>query len=505
MVDSFDEYLDPDSIQLFNRYVAEEEKGKTGFYDVDEYISLIETCIVFGDMQKGQRILRKARAQYPEAVDLKLKEAELYLETDCFEKALRLLEEVENIEPYLSEIYILRGHVLKCLKKCVEARQAFLEAKDRGADELDVIIGMAETEITAGAPEKAWVYMQRMLGRSDDTIETCNRFLEMAHNGELLPQAIEFVNGLIRKNPYSIRYWRMLSELYEMAECYAKSSEADNFILAIEPEDEETLLHKFCLIPHLSYEEEQLPFFYAKIEKLARESGDKELLTSVWLRLARFYETAEADTAENYYRRLLDFSEYRQFAFFRLGVIATCMQRYEQALNLFFEALRCEEEPYAMLESPARIYRGIACACFAVGNSEEGLRYNRLAVETEPEYRNHLYVYALNACCSGNAGQLKSYILQASRDDGQDASLLFVQACLKYFIGQKEEAYGLFMQALAFDAGRLKPLVAAVPDLMQDGRIEQMCAMEDERADIDTFGGEPFAYYGPEPYMNIRS
>ncbi|MDE7072191.1 MAG: hypothetical protein K2O66_02340, partial [Bacteroidales bacterium] len=99
----------------------------------------------------------------------------------------------------------------------------------------------------------------------------------------------------------------------------------------------------------------------------------------------------------------------------------------------------------------------------------------------------------------------KSYILQASRDDGQDASLLFVQACLKYFTGQKEEAYGLFMQALAFDAGRLKPLVAAVPDLMQDGRIEQMCAMEDEGADIDTFGGEPFAYYGPEPYMNIRS
>lgn len=503
MIDSFDEYLDPDALRLFNRFVDEEEKGVNGFYDVDEYVSLIETCIIFGNMHKAQRILNKARQQYPEAVDLKLKDAELCLETDRFEKALLYLEEIEKVEPYLSEIYILRGHVLKCLKKCGEARNAFLKAQQTGADELDVNIGLAETEIAAENPEKAWVYMQRILGMSDDTIETCNRFLDMAQKGGLFPQAIDFVCNLLKKDPYSIRYWRLLSELYEMAGRYEQSLEADNFILAIEPEEEETLLHKFCLVPHaLPANSEKLPEFYAKMEKLAQKTEDRELLTSVWHRLAQFYEKEDGEAAELYYRRLLDFSEYRQFVFFRLGVLETFMQRYEQALKLFFEALRCDEEPYSMLESPARIYRGIACTCFAVGDAEEGLRYNLLAVETEPEHPEHLYAYVLNACHTGHADKVKPYLEQALQK-GKDAPLLFAQACLKFFTASKEDAYGLFLQAFMLDP-ELRDRAERIPDIAQDTEMRNIFAgfpQKEQRGNADE-DGEPFAYYGPEPWTH---
>ena len=494
--------MDPDALRLFERFVDEEERGVSGFYDVDEFVSLVETCIIFGNMDKARRILRKARLQYPEAVDLKLKEAELCLETDRFEKALLLLEEIERIEPYLSEIYILRGHVLKCLKKCREAREAFLKARQTGADELDVDIGLAETEIAAGNSVKAWEYMQRIIGFEDDTVETCNRFLDMAQTGGLLSQAIGFVRNLLKKDPYSIRYWRLLSELYEMQEEYGASLEADNFILAIEPDEEEALLHKFCLIPRLrSASREKLPEFYARIERLAQKSEDRELLTCVWHRLAQFYEQEDWGAAEMYYRRLLDFSEYRQFVFFRLGVLETFMQRYEQALKLFFEALRCDEEPYTMLESPARIYRGIACACFAVGDAEEGLKYNLLAVETEPEHPDHLYAYVLNACHTGNAGKSGAYLTKALQK-GIDAPLLFAQACLAFCTDQKETAYGLFLRAFTLDSSLIAK-ADLLPELLQDCEFQKIQAVFPVQEKNDSVNPEnPFTYYGPEPWMH---
>ena len=251
-------------------------------------------------------------------------------------------------------------------------------AGEKGAEQVDVEMGLAQTEIEAGNPDKAWLHMQRIIGYENDTIETGNRFIDLAQKGNKLPEAMEWVRQLLKEHPYSLLYWKMLVELAEAAACYEQALEACEFALAIAPDDLETLKNKFNLFENVDTEESRLAF-YLQMEKIAVENGDEGFQAAVMLRVAQEYELDSAwEQAEIYYHRLSDVPAIRQYALFRLGVIADFRRSYASSLAYFKQALEAGEPGEEEQGNRAKIYRGAARTYFNMGHVEEGLKYSRI-------------------------------------------------------------------------------------------------------------------------------
>ena len=83
------------------------------------------------DISKWRQFIKKnglKEADTPEDEVLKsrkllaeVKQAELSLENGFYQQSLMLLQEVEDVEPYLYELYLVRGHALKLLARYEEA------------------------------------------------------------------------------------------------------------------------------------------------------------------------------------------------------------------------------------------------------------------------------------------------------------------------------------------------------------------------------------------------
>ena len=89
--------MDEETARLLDRFTQQSAAGNLGFYDVDEYVELIDAFIWSGDLNKATEVLTLAQGQYPEAVELKLKHAEICLEMDFLDRALQLISEVGTV------------------------------------------------------------------------------------------------------------------------------------------------------------------------------------------------------------------------------------------------------------------------------------------------------------------------------------------------------------------------------------------------------------------------
>lgn len=496
MVDSIDNYLDEEASRLFKRYQDDCRNGASGFYDADEYASVVSTLMLYEDFPQAMQVLGQARERFPSSVELKLKQAELDLEAGFSRQALAIIEDLERVEPYLFEVHLVKGHVLKELSRIDQAREAFLAARANGAEDIDVEMGLAAVELKSGNSREAWEHMRKFIGFESDTVETGNRFIDMAVEGDLLPQAMEFVRKLLKENPYRVLYWKMLSELAEEAHCYEQALEAEDFVLAIIPEDKEAWLRKFRLLEFIDTDENQLEF-YLELEKRTEDAGER---VAVWLRIAQEYELAENfPNAWKYYQRLLSFPDTRQYALFRCGVLCHFFHDTAAALRYFRMALAEPEAPESDPGNTARIYRAMARSFYYRGEADLNWEYNKKACETSPDDRFHLYALVEDACDFGLQGQALAYVegLQAASPSP------FVDLCravLEYESGNREDAYAYFAKALSLDAESCRDADVRFSGYYQaDPRIGELRDAVSPPFDEENIEDEePYGFYGPD-------
>lgn len=448
MLDSPENYMDEESRELYDRYRGEKQRGESGFYDVDEYLSLIASYGIYENYQGARDVMREARERYPESSELRIKEAELLMEDGQAQRALELLAEAEKVESYFYELHLIRGHALKALGEFGPAAQSFLKARETGAEEVDVEIGLAAVASAEGKREEAWQHMRKILGAETDNVELCNRFIDLAVDSDCLVEAMEYVRTLLKEHPYKIPYWKTLSELAEEAGNYEQAVEAEDFVLAIDPANEESLLRKSHLMEFIDEDIGQLDF-YLSLEK--RWQDETEKLLPVRLDIAHEYELAENRVqAEIYYNKVLSYPQARRYALFRLGVLAHFRFDLPLAMRYFSQALEVESVEDEK-ESIALVYRGIAQNHIYRGEEEPGIAFLRKAIEQAPLTRVHAYAYVEEACRVG--GEAVNDALAFFKEGQTDAPwYALCRAVLFYEKGRYEDSYRNF--SLAFAEGQ---------------------------------------------------
>lgn len=496
MEDTFEDVFDEETLRLMERFQAETETGHMGFYDVDEYVLLVGALIGIGRFEDAAGLLQLAMEQYPEAVELKLKQAELCLEMDFFDQSLRWLAQVEKVEPYLYEIYLIKGHVFKAQERFDEAKASFEKAVRLGAENMEVNLALAEIAFRCKTGN-VWEFLQKSIGNEGDTTDTCNRYIDLAQQADLLPEAISRIHQVIKENPYSVLYWKTLAELCEAAGLYEQALEADDFVLAIRERDRETLWHKMNLLDKIDTDESFLDFY----KMMETECGDDpEMLKEVWIRLAREYEIDEIwDQAQSYYRKILDFSEVRQYAFFRLGVIANYLCEFQNALAYFDQALLEEDSgTEGPLANRAKLYHAKARTCYYMGDVTNMMRYDAEALETDPSNPTLYMTYAMDALLCDDLPKALAFVSEIlERESPVPGAACIAYALLLHRTGRKDEALAYFVKGLSsvetaqgIDR-RAEEYISADRDL---NRLYRNAGFGEDGHLSD----EEYLYYGPE-------
>lgn len=494
MEDILDDFFDQDSLRLLDRFNEEFERGEIGFYDADEYVMLGSDLITLGEFEKAEFLLDRAMEQCPTSVEIKLKRAELSLEMDRFDDCLRRLAEIEEIEPYIHEIFLIKGHAFRALQRYPEARDAFERARSLGADPLEVNLGMAQ--VASVWPEiELWPYLKGTLGTDADTTDTCNRFIQLAVEGGLQLEGIEHVRKVLKDFPYSVMYWKTLAELSDAAGLYEQAIEADDFVLAIHPKDKESMWHKLVMIDKLNPKENNLDYFKMMESEFADEP---DYLKDIWVKIARELErSGQWEEALDYYRKMLDVTEMRQYAFFRMGVVALFRTDFRQALLLFDYAME-EDSVENQNRNMAKLLYAKSRTCYYMGDSEQVMAYDMHAVETDPENPYLFISLAVNAVYGKQIPQALNY-LRTKAEFSENPGFHVALGILLLQIGQRDEA--LVYLALGFQK-------IPVPSLDSEPRLFRMFRADQELTDfLNSFAKteeddnryyDDYLYFGPE-------
>ncbi len=220
-----DDYL---SIEKFELMLKTNE---VGFFDSDEFEEIIEHYLENGKMALARKAIHLAMNQHPSSVNLRLFHAEMLVFDDKFGIAHTLLDELQELQPNNSEIFIQKANIFSKTEqheKAIELLQTALELTDDRADVYN-LMGMEFLFIEDYSNAKL-NFMQCL--ELDDTdysalynIIYCFDFLQ-EHQ-----QAIDFLNMFLDKNPYSEVAWHQVGKQYFDLKMYEKSLAAFEFAI----------------------------------------------------------------------------------------------------------------------------------------------------------------------------------------------------------------------------------------------------------------------------------
>jgi tetratricopeptide (TPR) repeat protein len=231
----------PWQVERFETHV---ELKESLYFDVNDFEEIMEYYMMAGDFKKALRVSGMASRVHPGATSLMLKKAQILAALNREERALKILSEVEILEPYNNDVFLTKGAVFSQMRDYEKAIEEYSKAVG-SADEPDYVYCNIAFEY-------------ENLGNFDKTIEYLGKALEVNPDNDLAiyeaafcfdllsltEEGISFFNRLIDRHPYSLEAWFNLGVSYINSGQYDKALEALDFAIAIDDDHEHSWFHK---------------------------------------------------------------------------------------------------------------------------------------------------------------------------------------------------------------------------------------------------------------------
>lgn len=208
--------------------------NKICFFDSEEFENIILHYLDSGKLNLSKKALKLGLEQHPNSVGLKLVQVELLVFEDKLEKAEKLLNEIQAIDPRNDEVYIQRASIYSKQNKHHKAIEALNLALQYTEDFADVysLLGMEFLYIDEISQAKDAFIKCLEHDEEDQTalynVVYCYDFLDNHTD------AIQFLEEFIDHNPYSEVAWHQLGRQFYIIKDYRKAIEAFDFACVID-------------------------------------------------------------------------------------------------------------------------------------------------------------------------------------------------------------------------------------------------------------------------------
>lgn len=220
-----DEHL---SIKKFEKML---KTNQIGFFDSDEFEEIIEYYLEEGKMNIARKAIKLGMSQHPTSTNIKLLYAEILVFDDLFQEANALLDELYDLDPSNSEIYIQKANIFSKQDKHDTAIELLKIALTYTDDKADVynLLGM-EYLFTEDYSNAKVNFMECLQLDEEDHSSLYNAIycFDFLKEHE---EAIGFLNTFLDSNPYSEVAWHQLGKQHYELQQYTQALAAFDYAI----------------------------------------------------------------------------------------------------------------------------------------------------------------------------------------------------------------------------------------------------------------------------------
>ncbi|MDP4291067.1 MAG: tetratricopeptide repeat protein, partial [Bacteroidota bacterium] len=333
-MEEYKEFFEDPANDLVKRLENKLHTGESFYFDVEDYELILDHYLQEDDLEKCFLVLQNAMEQHPNTISLTLRQVQFLISKNNTEKALRILKEVEAIDPYNKDIFRTRGDIYSQLQFYHEAIKEYQKAIDDTEENLDEIYSNIAFEYeNLHNYDKALEYLKKAIDfnpENDSALFELSFCAEMAEKPKVV---VDYLLKYLDNHPYSKAGWFNLGLAYSSLLEHEKAIDAYDFVLAIDDKFSTAYFNKGNALVALGRNDEALKCYH---ETLLFEPV--EGITYYYI--GECYEKMDQpEKAEEYYRLAIETDPTVSDARVGLGCVLSERGRHPEAIALFKEAL----------------------------------------------------------------------------------------------------------------------------------------------------------------------
>lgn len=411
------------------------------FFDSTEFEAIIQHYLDVGRQSLAYKAIKLGLDQYPTSINLKLLNAELLIYEDKLNDADKILIALHAIEPNNEEIYIQKATILSKRGEHNKAINSLKIALAYTDGEADILAMIGIEYLYLDEFDSARLNFAKCLDVDFEDYSSLYNVIYCFDMQNQHPEAINYLNDFIDKEPYSEVAWHQLGRQYFILQKYKDALRAFDYAVIIDNEFVGAYLEKAKTLEQLEKYEEAIEnylvsielddptaYAYYRIGECYNKIGKKELalkyfkktvkedpiLDKGWIALSNLYcddknyqkalyyinKAIAIDESNSLYWRMfaeinlkLDFFEEAAKAFYTcldyndneleifigLADVLNFIGEFEDAIQILFKGMQ-------LYPKHTEIEYRLSCLYFIIGDDDKGIKYLKNGLSADFEY-----------------------------------------------------------------------------------------------------------------------
>ncbi len=204
------------------------------FFDTSEFENIIEHYLNVGKHSLAKKALQLGLEQHPESINLKLLNVEILVFDNEIEKAVKLLADIEAIEPHNDEVFLQKATILSKHKKHKEAIEVLKKSLEFVEDPVDVWAMLGMEYLYLDDYENARFNFAKCIDVDFEDYSSLYNIIYCFEMEENFEESINYLKAYIDKNPYSEVAWHQLGKQYYELNMFDKALKAFEYAVLID-------------------------------------------------------------------------------------------------------------------------------------------------------------------------------------------------------------------------------------------------------------------------------
>ena len=325
------------------------------FFDSIEFEEIVHYYLDSGKNSLAKKAINLGLKQHPNAIMLKLLQAELLIFDEEFEKATTLLKELQSLEPDNDEIYVQQASIFSKKDNHLKAINLLKIALTYTDDEADIFSLLGMEYLYLDDFDEARSNFSKCLEADSEDYSSLYNVIYCFDMQNKHVEATEYLNNYINKEPYNEIAWHQLGRQYFIIENYDEALRAFDYAVLIDEYFVGAYLEKAKTL-------EQLNRFEEAIENYITTIKLDDPTSFVFFRIGECYEKLKKVTlAQKYYKRAVQEDPLLEKGLIAIANLYIEEKKYNKALFYVNKALEIDDQNAYYWRKYAEINLKLSC------------------------------------------------------------------------------------------------------------------------------------------------
>jgi len=454
MRDENSDYLSfEELVELVDRFEGSIQNGKAQFFDVHEFIALIEFYLDHEADEQALVALNHAQKIYPNSIEIKYNWAEYYHLVGDDDKALDLVHEVEKIEKFNPDLQYLKGEILFELDNLNAAVESFDKAISLEPDDNIELLHRISTFFLEN--EEINLALKYLLISYREERTNLAVLFDLGYCFERLNElskSVRYYNEYLDINPFSAAAWYNLGIVHTKLGEFEKAIECYDFCIAVDPQYSSAYHNKGNTLASLEKYADALKVF----NELAELESDNP---RVFALIGECHEKLEQyDKALEAYNKSITIDPEFAEGYYGIGVVLAARKKYDLSLNFIRRAITLNPEEYDFWLGLGRVY-------FETNDLENSLKAYREATSLNPDLPDAYLSLAEVLLYEERFSEVEQLIDGLGNKFDSNVSIKIINAAALYLSHRPKEALDILKDAKSIDPSSIDDFINLInPD-----------------------------------------